>query len=151
VVYAAFSIPVGILSDRIGRGRILLAGYALLAVAFFGLAALQSVAAMVTFFILYGLIFAFVEGAERAFVCDMAPEHIRGTALGTLHTAVGIVSLPSGIIAGLLWENVGSWSAFVYGGSLGLIAALLLLIGMLIWPKASTPACTVEDSPPISR
>jgi MFS family permease len=148
VVYAAFSIPVGILSDRIGRGRILLAGYALLAVAFFGLAALQSVAAMVTFFILYGLIFAFVEGAERAFVCDMAPEHIRGTALGTLHTAVGIVSLPSGIIAGLLWENVGSWSAFVYGGSLGLIAALLLLIGMLIWPKAPLPVCDTSEAPP---
>lgn len=147
VVYAAFSIPVGILSDRIGRGRILLLGYVLLGVTFFGFALLQSVPGFVIFFILYGLIYAFVEGAERAFVCDMAPEHIRGTALGTLHTAVGLVALPSGIIAGLLWEQVDSWAAFVYGGSMGLIAAALLLIGMRIWPKSGAPACTIEDAP----
>jgi MFS family permease len=147
VVYASFSIPVGILSDRIGRGRILLLGYALLGVAFFGFALLQSVPGIVVFFILYGLIFAFVEGAERAFVCDMAPEHIRGTALGTLHTAVGVVALPSGIIAGLLWEHVGSWAAFVYGGSLGLIAAMLLLIGMRIWPRSRLPVCDTSEAP----
>jgi MFS family permease len=147
VVYAVFSIPVGILSDRIGRGRILLLGYGLLGVTLLGFAALQSVAAMVIFFILYGLIYAFVEGAERAFVCDMAPENIRGTALGTLHTAVGVVALPSGIIAGLLWEYVASWAAFVYGGSMGLIAAALLLLGMRIWPRAGSPACTVDNAP----
>jgi MFS family permease len=146
IVYAAFSIPVGILSDRIGRGRILFLGYALLGVTFFGFALLQSVAGMVVFFILYGLIYAFVEGAERAFVCDMAPEHIRGTALGTLHTAVGLVALPSGIIAGLLWEQVASWAAFVYGGSLGLIAAALLLLGMRIWPKSRAPVCSPQGS-----
>jgi len=146
IVYAAFSIPVGILSDRIGRGRILLLGYALLGVTFFGFALLQSVAGMVVFFILYGLIYAFVEGAERAFVCDMAPEHVRGTALGTLHTAVGVVALPSGVIAGLLWEHVASWAAFVYGGSLGLIAAALLLLGMRFWPKSRLPVCSPQGS-----
>jgi len=146
IVYAAFSITVGILSDRIGRGRILLLGYALLGVTFFGFALLQSVAGMVVFFILYGLIYAFVEGAERAFVCDMAPEHIRGTALGTLHTAVGVVALPSGVIAGLLWEHVASWAAFVYGGSLGLIAAALLLLGMRFWPKSRLPVCSPQGS-----
>ncbi len=126
----------------------LLLGYALLGVTFFGFALLHSVAAIVVFFILYGLIYAFVEGAERAFVCDMAPEDIRGTALGTLHTAVGLVALPSGIIAGLLWEHVASWAAFVYGGSMGLIAAALLLLGMRIWPKSGTPACGPERRAP---
>ncbi len=101
-------------------------------------------ATLVVFFILYGLIYAFVEGAERAFVCDMAPEDIRGTALGTLHTAVGLVALPSGIIAGLLWEHVGAWAAFVYGGSMGLTGRVLLLIGMRIWPQVSAPACGPE-------
>ena len=105
VVYAAFSIPVGILSDRIGRGRVLLAGYALFGITFLGFALLHSVAAFVIFFILYGLIYAVVKGTERAFVCDMAPEDTRGTAFGTLHTAIGLVALPAGIIAGLLWEQ----------------------------------------------
>lgn len=140
VVYAAFSIPIGILSDRIGRGRVLLAGYLLLGVTFFGFAVQQSVATLVIFFILYGLIYAFVEGAERAFVSDMAPEDIRGTALGTFHTAVGLVALPAGIIAGLLWEHVAPWASFVYGGSMGLIAAALLWTGMRLWPAAGIPA-----------
>jgi MFS family permease len=147
VVYAAFSIPLGILSDRIGRGRVLLAGYALFGITFLGFALLHSVAAFVIFFILYGLIYAVVKGTERAFVCDMAPEDTRGTAFGTLHTAIGLVALPAGIIAGLLWEHIAPWATFVYGGSLGLIAAALLLLGMRIWPKAGSPACNSESSP----
>ena len=147
VIYAAFSIPIGILSDRIGRGRILLAGYLLLGITFFGFAIEQSVATIVVFFILYGLIYAFVEGAERAFVCDMAPEDIRGTALGTLHTAVGLAALPSGIIAGLLWEHVAAWAAFVYGGAMGLLAALLLIVGIRIWPRSGLPVCGPEGQP----
>ena len=147
VVYAAFSIPVGILSDRIGRGRVLLAGYALFGITFLGFALLHSVVSFVIFFILYGLIYATVKGTERAFVCDMAPEDTRGTAFGTLHTAIGLVALPAGMIAGLLWEHIAPWATFVYGGSLGLIAAALLLLGMRIWPNAGSPACNSENSP----
>ncbi|MDM7999446.1 MAG: MFS transporter [Dehalococcoidia bacterium] len=151
VVYAAFSIPVGILSDRIGRRRILLAGYTLLSITFFAFAFFQSVPTFVIFFILYGLIYAFVEGAERAFVCDMAPEHVRGTALGTLHTAIGLVALPAGIIAGVLWERIDSWAAFVYGGSMGLIAAALLMLGMRTLPTSGAPACTTTGNEPANR
>ena len=112
-----------------------------------GFAFLHSLASYVVFFILYGLVYAIIDGAQSAFVCDMAPEHIRGTALGTFHTAVGLVALPSGIIAGLLWEQVAPWAAFVSGGSLGLIAAVMLLAGMRIWPTSGTPACTDESAP----
>lgn len=147
IVYAAFSIPLGILSDRIGRGRILLAGYLLFAMTFFAFALLQSVTGFVIFFILYGLIYAFVEGAERAFVCDMSPDQIRGTALGTLHTAVGLVALPAGIVAGLLWVHIAPWTTFVYGGSMGLIAGVLLLTGMRMWPKSGPPACSPGAAP----
>jgi MFS family permease len=148
IVYTIFSIPVGILSDRIGRGRVLLVGYSLLGLTFLGFAFFRSVAAYVAFFVLYGLTYALVKGAERAFVCDMCPENVRGTALGTFYTAVGLVALPSGIIAGLLWEHLAPWTAFVYGGSMGLIAAAMLLLGMRIWPKAGVPVCSVEDVPP---
>ena len=98
-------------------------------------------------FILYGLIYAFVEGAERAFVCDMSPDQIRGTALGTLHTAVGLVALPAGIVAGLLWVHIAPWTTFVYGGSMGLIAGVLLLTGMRMWPKSGPPACSPGAAP----
>jgi MFS family permease len=147
LVYTAFSVPVGMLSDRVGRGKVLLAGYSLLGLTFLGFAFFRSTAAYIVFFILYGLTYALVKGAERAFVCDMSPENIRGTALGTFYTAVGLVALPAGIIAGVLWQQIAPWAAFVYGGSMGLIAAALLVLGMRIWPRSGLPVCEPEGQP----
>lgn len=78
-------------------------------------------------FIFYGLVSALVVGVERAFACDLAPEAVRGTALGTLHTSIGLVALPAGLIAGVLWQHIGSWATFTCGGALGLAAGVLML------------------------
>jgi MFS family permease len=127
LVYALLSIPAGILSDRVGRGKVLTLGYLLSGLTCLGFALLHSTAALVVLFIFYGLVSALVVGAERAFACDLAPEDARGTALGTLHTFIGLVALPAGLIAGALWEHFGSWTTFVYGGVLGLTAGVLML------------------------
>ena len=127
VVYAVISIPAGILSDRVGRGKVLTLGYLFFGLTCLGFAFLHSTAALVVLFVLYGLVYALVVGAERAFACDLAPEDCRGTALGTLHTFIGLVALPAGLIAGLLWEHIGSWATFIYGGALGLTAGVLML------------------------
>ena len=147
VIYAGFSIPMGILSDKVGRGRVLLLGYLLFGLTFLGFALLHSATSYVVFFVLYGLVYAIVDSAHSAFVVDMAPEQIRGTALGTLQTAIGLAALPSGIIAGLLWEHVAPWAAFVSGGSLGLIAAAMLLIGMRLWFKTGSRVSSPEATP----
>src|SRR4030042_1603637 len=89
-VYTLFSIPVGILSDRIGRRWVLLLGYLLFGLTCLGFAFLESLVAFIILFALYGLVYALVEGTQRAFDSDLAPEEIRGTALGTLHTCVGL-------------------------------------------------------------
>lgn len=127
VVYALVSIPAGILSDRVGRGKVLALGYLVFGLTSIGFAFLDSTAALVALFVSYGLVHALVVGAERAFACDLAPEDVRGTALGTLHTFIGLVALPACLIAGTLWEHFGSWATFVYGGSLGLAAGVLML------------------------
>jgi MFS family permease len=126
-VYALLSMPAGILSDRIGRGKVLTLGYVLFGLTCLGFAFLDSTAAFVVLFIFYGLVSALVVGVERAFACDLAPEAVRGTALGTLHTCIGLVALPAGLIAGALWEHIGSWATFTCGGALGLAAAVLML------------------------
>ncbi len=127
VVYAVMSIPAGVLSDRIGRGRILVLGYLLFGLTCMGFAFLDSRASLVVLFVVYGLVHALVVGAERAYACDLAPEDGRGTALGTLHAFVGLVALPAGLIAGTLWDSFGAWATFAYGGGLGLVAALLMV------------------------
>jgi len=126
-VYALMSIPAGVLSDRIGRGRILVLGYLLFGLTCLGFALLDSRASLVALFVVYGLVHALVVGAERAYACDLAPEDVRGTALGTLHAFMGLVALPAGLIAGTLWDSFGAWATFTYGGSLALLAGVLML------------------------
>lgn len=145
VVYALVSIPAGIVSDRVGRGRVLAMGYLLFGLTCIGFALLDSRASLVVLFVLYGLVYALVVGAERAFACDLAPEDVRGTALGTLHTFIGLVALPAGLVAGTLWEHFGSWATFIYGGSLGGTAGALML-----WFCVSSPPqpaqCPADDT-----
>ena len=68
------------------------------------------------------------EGAFKAFVIDIVPKDLRGTALGVYHTAVGLVMLPGGLIAGLLWDIAGAWGTFGYGIAMSLIALVLLVL-----------------------
>jgi MFS family permease len=79
-------------------------------------------------FALYGVYKGSSEGVFKAFVIDVVPKDLRGTALGAYHTAVGLVMLPGGLIAGLLWDSVGAWGTFAYGIAMSVGALVLLLV-----------------------
>jgi MFS family permease len=125
IFYAGFAIPIGILSDRIGRKKILLCGYALFTITCAGFVYFQSLAYLIVLFILYGLTYSLVDATQRAYVSDLAPRNIRGTALGTFHTAVGIAALPAGLIAGYLWDISAAYT-FWFGAVMAFIAVILL-------------------------
>lgn len=126
IIYTAFSIPAGVLSDKFGRRGVLALGYFLFGVTCLGFIVSRSLVWLILFFALYGITNAIVEGTQRAFAADLAPDDLRGTGLGTFHTAVGLTALPGGIIAGLLWSSISPEIVFLYGATLGLIAAGLL-------------------------
>jgi MFS family permease len=127
VVYALCSIPSGMLSDRIGRKPVLMIGYGVFALCALGLVFFASRYSLFIFFSVYGLSYAMFDGAQRAFVVDLSPAHLKGTALGTFHTAIGLVALPGGFIAGLLWDKIDPMVTFLYGFTLTLIAIILFL------------------------
>ena len=79
------------------------------------------------FFISYGICYAMIDGTQRAFVVDLAPQHLKGTASGAFHTAIGLVSLPGGYIAGLLWDKVSPEATFGYGLILAIISAVSIV------------------------
>jgi len=81
---------------------------------------------LIILFAFYGLVYATVEGTQRAFVSDFAPKELRGMALGTFHTIIGLATMPSGVIAGALWRYVNPTATFLYSSVLGLLAAALL-------------------------
>ncbi len=126
LVSAVLAIPFGKRSDRVGRKRILIAGYLTFAVVYLGFAVVTSKWLLVAIFVLYGFYTAMVTGVERAFIAEIAPVELKGTMLGLHSTLVGIALLPASVIAGALWTTVGSFAPFALGALLSLIAALLL-------------------------
>jgi len=126
VVYAVFSEPLGVLSDKIGRKKIIATGYLLFAATCLGFIFFSKFYQFLILFILYGLVFAFTEGNQRAYVSDLSNKKIRGTALGTFYLTTGLAAIPAGIIAGLLWEYLSPLSTFGYGAALGIVSTLLL-------------------------
>jgi len=130
LIYAVFSIPAGVLSDRLGRRGVLAAGYALFALTCAGFMLSDSLILFIVFFAIYGVTYALIDGNQRAYASDLIPGKLRGTGLGAFHTAIGLAALPASLIAGVLWEleYLGSDAVFIYGAALGLVAAALLLL-----------------------
>jgi len=129
-VAGLLSIPLGKLSDKIGRKNLLVPGYITFAICYFLFAFAGTAAAMISAFALYGIFTAMITGVERAFVAEISPKELKGTMLGLHSTVAGIALLPASIIAGILWNLSGAAVPFLFGAGLSLIAAVLLLFFM---------------------
>jgi MFS family permease len=125
-VYAAASVPLGSLSDRIGREKVIVLGWLAYALAYFGFAVAHASYQVWLLFAFYGLYYATTEGVAKAFVADMVPADHRGRAYGIYNTVVGVVTLPASFIAGLLWDRVGAAAPFYFGAIMSLVACILL-------------------------
>jgi MFS family permease len=130
IVSSVFAIPFGKRSDRIGRKRLLVAGYFTFAVAYAGFAWAPNKTIIIAAFALYGIFTAMTAGVERAFIAEIAPKALKGTLLGLHSTVVGVALLPASVIAGLLWNAFGSVVPFALGASLSLASALILVFGL---------------------
>ena len=118
LVYASISYPAGILSDKLGRRRLIIAGWSIYALTYLGFALASAAWHVILLFALYGLYFGAAEGATRAFVADMVPEESRGTAYGLYHGAVGLALLPASVIAGVLWQAINPAATFYFGAAM---------------------------------
>lgn len=128
VVKASLSTWGGTLSDRIGRTRVIVMGWALYAVVYLGFATAVSPAALIGWFLLYGTYFAFTEGAEKALIADLTPASQHGTAFGYYNATLGLGTLTASITFGFLYERLGAAVAFGTGSALAAVAAVLLLV-----------------------
>jgi len=131
------ALPLGRLSDKIGRKSVLAAGYAVFTAVYVGFALAFNQAFLIGMFVLYGVHTALITGVERAFVAEISPPGLKGTMLGFHSTVAGIALLPASVITGLLWDAFGTEVPFFFGAGLSLLAALLLLFFMR--PKKLTP------------
>ena len=121
------SILGGDLSDRLGRRGLIASGWLLYAAVYAGFAFVSDATWVWALFLIYGVYFGLVEGAEKALVADLVRPEQRGTAYGLYNLAFGITVLPASLLMGLLWKFKGPAVAFCVSAALGALAALLLL------------------------
>ncbi len=122
-----FSLVGGDLSDRIGRKKMIFAGWILYAVVYAGFAFVESAWQVWVLFLIYGAYFGLTEGAEKALVADLVEPEKRGTAFGFYNLAFSITVFPASIIFGALWTKFGAETAFLVSAAISICAAGLLL------------------------
>ncbi len=125
---ALVSLRSGVLSDKIGRKPIIVAGWLVFSVVYFAMARIGTPTGVWIWFIVYGIYYGMTEGMLRAYAVDLAPQHLRGTAVGAYFTFTGVALLPASIIAGALWKHFGSGAPFYYGAATSLVSAVLLAL-----------------------
>jgi MFS family permease len=132
LVYTVVSTPAGSLSDRVGRRGVIIGGWLVYATIYLGFAVACRGWHIWVLYTLYGVYYGLAYGTTKAMVADIVPAALRGTAYGTYNAVLGILDLPASIIAGLLWQGVGSWGGlgpsapFFFGGAAALAAAILM-------------------------
>lgn len=137
-IYTALSGPLGALSDKVGRRRLIIAGWLAYGLVYLGFAFSQAGWHIWALFGLYGVYYAATEGTAKALVADLVPDAQRGTAFGLFNAAIGLTALPASVIAGLLWQGIGVWPGF--GASapfvFGAVMALMAVLFFWKWVKA---------------
>ena len=131
VVYSITSALAGSLSDGFDRRTILMVGAAALVASDLFLAMTESLLAVGAGVLVWGLHMGLTQGLFAAFVADVAPADLRGTAFGLYNLATGLAMLAASVIAGLLWDAGGPTATFLAGAGFTLLA----LFGMLLLPK----------------
>jgi MFS family permease len=132
-VYAVLAGPLGALSDKIGRRKLIIGGWVAYGLVYLGLALSQSGGQVWALFTLYGVYYAATEGSAKALVADLVPDEKRGTAYGMYNAAIGLAALPASLIAGLLWQGLGPWTGFGASAPFYFGAAMALVSGFLFW------------------
>ena len=127
IVKTLSSTPGGAMSDRVGRKRIIIIGWLVYGLVYLGFAYASSHLHIWILFIIYGIYFGMTEGVEKAFVADLVPQHLRGTAFGLYNFAIGISALPASLLFGVIWQKAGMEYAFMTGAGIAMVASVMLL------------------------
>ena len=127
-VYSIFSLPAGIISDKVGPKRILLTGFFLFAIIYFLFGFIKDAFFLWILFPFYGIYMALTEGVGKAYISNLVPSEKAGTTFGLYQTAIGLCAFFASWIAGLLWSYVSISAPFIFGSITAALAAFLFLV-----------------------
>lgn len=131
-VSVLLAIPIGKLSDKIGREKLIILGFSVYAIAYFLFGRYNNIHIFIYLFMLYGLYSALTDGSQKAMISDIVSKDLKGTGFGMYHAVLGITLLPASLIAGLLYDKVDSSTPFYFGSGMALLAAVLMFLFTII-------------------
>ena len=131
-VSVILAVPIGKLSDKIGRERLIIPGFLIYALTYFMFGTFNSISVFIGLFAMYGLYSALVDGSQKAMISDIVAKDLRGTGFGIYHAVLGVTLLPASLIAGLLYDRVSSNAPFYFGSAMALTAAVLMVVFLII-------------------
>ncbi len=127
IIYALISEPAGVISDRLGRRKVIVFGWLIYAAVYAGFALLSNnnMLMLWTLFGFYGIYIALTDGVSKALAADLTPKAIRGTGLGIFYMVTGLSALVGSVLTGVLWAKFSPSLAFWVGAAAALAASLL--------------------------
>jgi len=128
LIYSLSAIPAGIAADRFGSKRVILLGFILFAILYYGFAIAKDSTAIWVLFGFYGLFMGLTDGIQKAFLATIIPPDFKATAFGVYNTAVGIAMFPASLIGGWLWDHISPSATFYFGAITASLSAILFVV-----------------------
>src|SRR5262245_18836677 len=127
---ALFAVPAGRAADVLGRPRVLLLGYACLALAYLTTFAATDTAGAVVCLVFLGASYAATDGVLAALTAAELPAAARGGGLAILATVTNVARLLASVAFGALWSTLGMQRAtwLYFAALIAAIAASFLLL-----------------------
>lgn len=129
IAHTAIAIPSGILSDKIGKEKVLVLGYSVFL--FTSACILFCSVNIFTAFLIaifFGAYLGIIETIQRALIPGYVESGLRGTAYGLYYLVVGSAFFISNAVVGMLWEYLGSSKATTYSATLSSLAIVAMLL-----------------------
>lgn len=127
LIFAGASYPFGKLSDRFGKNLIFGIGLLIFSLIYFGFALLTEMIFIWILFALYGVYSASTEGISKAWISDLVPDEMRGSAIGLITMLSSFSIMLGSFTAGFLWDSFGSSVPFLLSAVVSLIIGVLIL------------------------
>lgn len=134
-VSVMLAIPIGKLSDKIGREKLIIIGFLVYAIVYYFFGRSNSMGVYIFLFMLYGFYSALTDGSQKAMISDIVSNDLKGTGFGIYHAVLGITLLPASLIAGLLYDKINSNAPFYFGSIMAFIATVLMIIFTILDKK----------------
>jgi MFS family permease len=142
VVKMTASVIGGRLSDAWGRKPVILSGWTYYAVIYACFALVTERDMLIVVFLAYGVYYGLSEPVEKAYVADLAPTSLRGTAFGYYNLMMGLGAAPASILFGWVGDRWGYPSAFAMGAAFAAVASVLLYFVKTVKTHPVSPAVT---------